>query len=553
MVPEDQEVEASPGAAPKKPKFAASSLVASGIFLSRIAGLIRDRVLAGYFGTSMFADVVRAGLRMPNLLQNLLGEGTLSASFIPVYSELLEQGRRKEAGRMAGAIFALLFAIAGGVALLGVLFAPQLTDFFLPGFEGEKRALTIQITRIIFPMTGILVLSAWALGILNSHRHFFVSYVAPVFWNGAIIGTLLIFGGRMDAPSLVVAFAWGALLGGLLQFGVQLPWVIKLDRELRISWNTRLEPVREAARNAGPAIMGRGVVQLSGYVDMVLASFLVTGSLAVMSFAVTLYVLPISLFGMSVAASELPELSRQRSGSPEALRIRTNAALQRIAFYIVPSFVAIVLLGDALVAALYQTGEFDRIDTLLVYLTLVGFSVGLLASTATRLFSSTFFALHDTGTPARVASVRVALAAVLGFSLMVQFEGVEIFGYLIGPGLFGDVTLAGNSLGVVGLAIGAGAAAWVEWWLLRRSLRKRIGKVGASAGPLARMFVAALTAAAAGWAVRWILPEVHPVVAAIFIFGTYGVVYFGVAAALHLDEMQGVRARASSLAGRFRR
>ncbi|HET7274306.1 MAG TPA: murein biosynthesis integral membrane protein MurJ [Longimicrobiaceae bacterium] len=552
-MPETEEPSALDVGGPSKtPRIAASSLVAAGIFLSRIAGLIRDRVLAGYFGTSLYADVVRAGLRMPNLLQNLLGEGTLSASFIPVYSELLEQGRRKEAGRVAGAIFALLFALAGGLALLGVLFAPQLTDFFLPGFEGEQRALTIRITRIIFPMTGVLVLSAWALGILNSHRHFFVSYVAPVFWNGAIIGTLLIFGGRMDAPSLVVAFAWGALLGGILQFGIQLPWVIRLDRSLRVSWNTRMEPVREAARNAGPAILGRGVVQLSGYVDMVLASFLVTGSFAIMSFAITLYVLPISLFGMSVAAAELPELSRQRSGSPEALRLRTNAALQRIAFYIVPSFVAIVLLGDALVAALYQTGEFDRIDTLLVYLTLVGFSIGLLASTATRLFSSTFFALHDTATPARTAAVRVAAAAILGFLLMIQFEAVEIFGMEFGPGIFADIRLAGQPLGVVGLAVGAGVAAWMEWWFLRRALARRIGTVGASAGPLARMFAAALAAAAAGWGVRWILPEIHPIPAAVFIFMAFGAVYFGSAAALGLKEMEGLVTRINNIRGRRR-
>ncbi|HWK89264.1 MAG TPA: lipid II flippase MurJ, partial [Longimicrobium sp.] len=206
-----------------------SALVAAGILLSRIAGLVRARVFAGFFGTSPFADVFNAGMRMPNVLQNMLGEGTLSASFIPVYSELLHEGKKEEAGRVAGAIFALLFAVAGALALIGVALAPVLVPVFVPGFDQARRDLTIEITRILFPMTAILVLSAWSLGILNSHRHFFLPYVAPVFWNGAMIATLLAFGGRMELDRLVVAMAWGALAGGLLQFAVQLPGVLKLE------------------------------------------------------------------------------------------------------------------------------------------------------------------------------------------------------------------------------------------------------------------------------------------------------------------------------------
>jgi putative peptidoglycan lipid II flippase len=153
---------------------ASSAVVGAGIFLSRIAGLVRERVFAQFFGTSLYADAFRAGLRMPNAIQNLLGEGTLSASFIPVYSELLEEGRKEDAGRLAGAIFALLFTIAGALALLGILLAPLMVSIFLPGFVGERREITITVVRILFPMTGVLVLSAWALGILNSHRKFFI-------------------------------------------------------------------------------------------------------------------------------------------------------------------------------------------------------------------------------------------------------------------------------------------------------------------------------------------------------------------------------------------
>ena len=195
----------------KRSGAAASAMVAAGIFLSRIAGLVRESVLAMFFGTTLYADVFRVGLRMPNVLQNLLGEGTLSASFIPVYAELLEQGKEKEAGRVAGAIFGLLLAIASVFVLLGVLFAPLLVSVFLPGFEGERRQLAVSTTRILFPMTGILVLSAWALGILNSHRRFFVPYVAPVLWNAAIIVALLLQGRSGGTPErFAVVAAWGA-------------------------------------------------------------------------------------------------------------------------------------------------------------------------------------------------------------------------------------------------------------------------------------------------------------------------------------------------------
>jgi putative peptidoglycan lipid II flippase len=555
MTTGDQTAEdAAPDSTPAS--SSASYLVASGILLSRVAGLIRERVFAQFFGTSLYADVFRAGLRMPNVIQNLLGEGTLSASFIPVYAEMLEQGREKEAGRVAGAIFALLLALAGALALIGVLMSPLLVSIFLPGFEGERRELSIVVSRILFPMAGVLVLSAWSLGILNSHRNFFLPYFAPVLWNAAMIATLFLLGGRMGPERLVVALSWGALVGGFLQFLIQLPWVLRLERSLKIAWGTRIAEVREAIRNAGPAILGRGVVQVSGYLDMVLASFLAAGAVAAIGYAQVLYVLPVSLFGMSVAAAELPELSRQRSEAAEVLRTRTLAALTRVTFYVVPSVVGYLLLGDVIVAALYQTGEFGRNDTLLVYFTLIGYTIGLLASTSSRLFSSTFFALRDTKTPARYAAVRVAIAAVLGATLMVQFEPIQPLGSggpQLGPGLLGGFTLDGRSLGAVGLAIGTGVAAWVELFLLRRALRPRIGSLALGVGMWARMFGAALSGAAVGWGIRIVLPEWHPVIVAALVLGGFGITYFAMSAALGMTEAKAVVGRILRLGARGRR
>jgi putative peptidoglycan lipid II flippase len=535
---------------PSRSSRVAAVFITAGIFLSRIVGLVRERLVAMCFGTGLHADVFGAALRMPNVLQNLLGEGTLSASFIPVYSELLGQGRTQEAGRVAGAMFALLLAVAGGISLLGVALAPWLVTIFTPGFTGHRRELMIVLVRILFPMTGVLVLSAWALGILNSHRKFFVPYFAPVLWNAAIIGALIAFYQRTDLDALLLAAGWGALLGGLLQFGFQLPWVLRLDRNIRLN-SGRGEPAfREAVRNAGPAILGRGVVQVSAYVDMVLASLLAIGAVARMRYAQTLYVLPLSLFAMSIAAAELPELARNRESATSALRERAIAAASRASFYVVPSMIAFLVLGNVFVAGIYQAGEFTATDVTIVWLTLIAYSAGLLASTSARIYQSAFFALRDTKTTARVAILRVLTSAVAGTSLMLQFEPVTIGTITIPAGLLGDLRVDGVSLGPVGLALGASLGAWLEWALLRRSLVHRIGNVNIGGGQLLRTFMAALLAAAAGYGVSLTISAVHPLPAALLVAAVFGIAYFTAARAFGLNE---ARAFTDAVSRRLRR
>ena len=526
--------------APPPRAGAAAFLVGLGIFLSRIVGLVRERVLATYFGTGLHADVLGAGLRLPNVLQNLLGEGTLSASFIPAYSALLGKGRTEEAGRVAGAAFALLLAVAGAISLLGVLLAPLLVSVLTPGFTGQRRELLIAVVRIVFPMTGVLVLSAWALGILNSHRKFFLPYFAPVLWNAAIIGTFVAFGARLELDALVIAAAWGALLGGALQFLVQLPAVLKLDRQIRLSTGRNEPAFRDAVRKAGPAIMGRGVVQLSGYLDLILASLLAVGAVARLRYAQTLYLLPISLFAMSIAAAALPDLARDRDGAVGALRERTVAAVRRVAFFVVPSFVAFVALGDVLVAGLYRAGEFGDADVAVVWLILIGYSLGLLASTTTRVYQSAFFALRDTATPARAAVVRVVIALVVGALLMVQFEPVVMLGVAIPAGALASFDALGLPLGPLGLALGASLGAWVEWVLLKRRLAVQVGAVGAGIATIARLFAAALIAAAGAYAASFWLTSLYALLEAIAVAAVFGTLYFAAAAALGLEQARTV-------------
>jgi putative peptidoglycan lipid II flippase len=209
---------ASPPPQPARPtggRFAA--LVGAGILLSRIFGLVRQRVLAHFLGLSSYADAFSAGFRIPNLLQNLFGEGVLSASFIPVYSGLLARGKHEEARRLAGAVFTFLSLIVSVIVLTGILATPWLIDLIAAGFDGEKRTLTIRIVRVLFPGMGLLALSAWCLGILNSHRRFFLPYAAPVVWNLAIITSLFVYGVRVADAELAVVAAWGSVVGSALQ------------------------------------------------------------------------------------------------------------------------------------------------------------------------------------------------------------------------------------------------------------------------------------------------------------------------------------------------
>ena len=284
------------------------------------------------------------------------------------------RGRTREAAAVATAVASLLGLVVSLLVLAGVLLAPWLIDVIAPGFEGEKRELTVRLVRILFPGAGLLALSAWCLGVLNSHRRFFLSYVAPVVWNPAIIVALVMFGNRRAQPDLAVIAAWGSVVGSLLQLLLQLPTVLRVLDGLRPGH--LLGPgSRVVLRNFGPVFVGRGVVQISAYVDTLLASLLPTGAVAAVSYAQVLYTLPVSLFGMSVSAAELPEMSSATGTGEERaahLRARLESGLRQIAFLVVPSVVGFVALGDVVTGALYQSGEFTREMTLYVWGILAG-------------------------------------------------------------------------------------------------------------------------------------------------------------------------------------
>jgi putative peptidoglycan lipid II flippase len=513
-------------------------LVGAGILLSRLAGLVRQRVLGHYLGTSAAADAYTAALRIPNFLQNLLGEGVLSASFIPVYAALRSKGQEREARGVAGAVAGLLTLVTGLFALLGVLATPYLLAVIAPGFSGETRALAIHLVRIFFPGISLLVLSAFCIGVLNSHHKFFLSYAAPVVWSAAIVVALI--GGAHAGPAgdqarIAVWAAWGAVVGGGLQLAVQLPAVLRLlGKGARLSLGRGDTNVREVVRNFLPVVAGRGVVQLSAYVDTLIASWLPSGTVAAFAYAQVIYTLPVSLFGMAVSAASLPSMSAD-AGVEGKLHAQTEAGLRTIAFPVVPSVAAFLALGDVICAALFQTGKFGGRDVNYVWTILAGSTVGLLAATMARLYSSAFYALRDTRTPLRYAILRVVLTAVLGI-----FCGLWL------PKLLG----VDPKYGAAGLTASAGVAGWIEFALLRRGIARRIGECHLPKGLLPRLWGSAALATTLALGVKFVLPPVHPVLRAAVVLGVFGVAYLGATSALRVDEASQMTRRLRRLIGR---
>ncbi len=497
---------------------------------------MRQRIIAHYLGQStLAADAFYAAFRIPNFLQNLFGEGVLSASMIPEYTRLVAAGRTKDARHLAGAIGGLLGVLVLTIVALGVTFAPWLVDAIVPGFEGPRRELAVTLVRILFPGVGTLVFSAWCLAILNSHRQFLLSYTAPVIWNVAIIVATLLRRNAGSAEQLVIWTAWGAVVGSVLQFAVQVPPVLRATGGIGLSLDTRDERVRKVLGNFGPVFLSRGVVQISGFIDAMIASVLPLGAVAVISNAQTLYLLPVSLFAASVAAAELPELSEAAGDRTrlDALRTRIVAGSARIAFFIVPSAVVFLALGHLVAGIVLQSGRFSQDDANWVWVTLAGSSVGMLAGAVGRLLTSSFYALDDTRTPLRFAIVRIVLTVVLGYAGAVWL-----------PTALG----LPKAWGTAGLTASAGLAGWVEFALLRRALVARLGDFGMPRGLVPRLWAAAVIAAGVAWALAWWWrPQAHGdlvrTVAAMGVLGVFGAVYLSATAMMQVREAQALFAR----------
>ena len=480
--------------------------VAAGILVTRVLGYVRERVFAHYFGNGAAADAFRAALRIPNALRNLLGEGTLSASFIPVYARLNEQN--KEAARaLAGAILGLLLLASGVLAVIGIAFAPAITALVAQGFDAPRRELTTVLVRILFPMTGLMVVSAWCLGILNTHRRFFLPYAAPALWNIAGIAAMVGAAAWLTGEGLYglsLALAWGTVAGSVLQIVIQLPTCWRLLQGIPLRVSLAPEGVRSVISAWLPLVLGAGVAQISGLVDTFLGSFTGEGGLASLGYAQLVQVLPISMFGVAVTAVALPDLSRDAIAerAHDQLRARIAVGFRRIAYFVIPSAFAFAALGPTIIGLLFQTGRFDADDTQLVGGVLAAYGIGLLGQSTVKLFASGFYALGDTRTPVRIAIVSLVVSGLLSWLFMRRY-------------------------GPAGIAVGSSIGATLNTALNLRRLDQRIGTVLQRVDwrALGLVGLAALVAAAAAYGADQFVAAWRPIPRGIVVLGIFGVAY----------------------------
>ncbi len=497
-----------------------AAAVGSGILLSRVTGLFRDIAVAAFLGTQFAADAYWAAIKIPNIIRNLLGEGTLSASFVPVYSESLSAADvdAEDAPRLARSVLGVVAVTALLLSALGVIFAPWITGVLLAASDEPTRDLTTRLVRILFPMSGVLIIGAWFLGVLNSHGRFFLPFAAPAVWNLSQIAGLLL-AAHLGSDRLAEALAWSALLGAVLQVGIQIPKALELSkvRSARVEWSH--EPVRRVVRNSLPVISSQGVLQISSLVDIMLASLAGAGAMAALGYSQRLAYLPISLFGMSVAAAALPAMSRDPS--PAALRERLVNGWFQILFFVLPAALVLLLFGDLAVRLVYQRGEFGPNSTSLVAAVLAAYSIGLVAASSIKLFAAGFHALQDTTTPMRVAVISVGIGVMSSLLLTI---GMRRAGF--GP------------YSAVGIALGSAVGSWTNlallWFLLGRKLDRVFPPAALRA--ILRLVAAASASAIAASAVRWLLEPRLPwsgfagtalLFAAVLTAG--GIVYLGIA------------------------
>jgi len=400
----------------------AAGIVGSATLISRIFGYVRDMVTAYYFGAGPLADAFIAAFRIPNMLRRLFAEGSLSISFVPVFTETLNRDGRKEAFRMAGAALRLLSLVLAVVAVIGVLASPWIVSAIATGFKEDAATfeLTVLLSRIMFPYVVFICLVALCMGILNVLGHFAAPALAPVALNLAMIASLFV-GGVVtsDGETRVTLLAWGVLLGGLLQLGMQVPVLRRRGFYLFKPgplWHPALATV---GRLMLPAVFGAAVYQVNMFIGTMLASLLDSGSITGLYYADRLVQFPLGVFAISIGTAVLPSLSRQMaekdlSGVAETFSFGLRFTL----FITLPASVGLVVLREPLVALLFGRGAFDAAAVSLTADALLFYAVGLWAISCVRVTVPLYYAFKDTRTPVQVAVVAIAMNIALSCLLM---------------------------------------------------------------------------------------------------------------------------------------
>ncbi len=428
--------------------------VSSATLISRILGYVRDMVVASRFGSGWVADTFYLAFRIPNLLRDLLGEGSLSSGFIPVFNECLVKKGKNEAASLYSACIGIMLIILSGVTLLGMIFAPAIVRVIAWGWwdKPEQIALAVTLTRIMFPFIAFISLSALAMGVLNSLQIFFVPAVAPMMLSVFEIAAVLWLVPLMKVP--VEGLAWGVLLGGSFQFLWQIPTLARNGFLNKLIFQVTPE-IKKIGLLIMPVAIGSGVRQLNVLVDQVCASFLQNGSVTALYYANRLYQLPLALFGISIATVALPAMSLSAAQNDlSQLKQTFSYSLRMIMFTLIPSTIGLIVLGQPIIKLLFERGFFSAQGTALTALALVYYALGLVFFAGAKIGAAAFYALQDTKTPVKIAIAAMFINTILNVILM-QF------------------------LYVGGLALATTISAAFNMAALVYILRQRIGPLGA--------------------------------------------------------------------------
>lgn len=414
-------------------KLAANiSSMSLAVFISRILGLVRDIIMTSLFGTSYVADAFQVGYQIPNLLRKLFGEGALSAAFIPIYNEIGINKEKKQQLGFALNVLSLLSFFLLVLCVLGIILAPLIVGLLAPGFDDRTYSLAVKLTRVIFPYLFLIGFSSTLLSILNSHNYFFVPGLSSAFLNVGMIGSLgiyLLFSETTTLESKVYVVSLGVIFGGILQTIINFPLLRKIGYRLRIDLGLKGEALTSVWRRFLPGVVGLAIRQINLAVDLILASFLVTGSIAALNYGNRLMQLPLGIFGVSAGVAVLPLFSRCIVEKKwDELRESLRFSMISLSFIMLPVTAIIAGLGKDFIRILFMRGEFDEISLNMTYRALLFYSLGLLFFSYNRLIIPIFYANKDTKTPVKISAFIVLINIALNIILMqfMQHAGLAL-------------------------------------------------------------------------------------------------------------------------------
>jgi putative peptidoglycan lipid II flippase len=475
---------------PKPPGLLRSSgLVGMMTMLSRILGLVRDMVIARYFGAGAGADAFFVAFKIPNFLRRLFAEGAFNQAFVPVLSSYRQQQSIGDVHRLVNAVAGSLGLVLLGVTIVAVIGSPLLTSLFAPGFVGDevKFGLASDMLRITFPYLFLISLTAFAGSILNSYDRFAVPAFTPVLLNLAMICAAIFLSPLMDTP--IIALAWGVFIAGALQLFFQLPFLMQLGLLPRPRVDYRHEGVKRIMQLMLPALFGVSVSQINLLLDTVIASFLQTGSVSWLYYSDRLSELPLGVFGIAIGTVILPSLSRKHAdASPDQFAATLDWAVRAVLLIGLPAALALALLAEPLIATLFYYGEVTSRDVMMSGQSLRAYSAGLLAFMLIKVLAPGYFARQNTKTPVKIGIF--AMVANMVFNLALVFP-----------------------LAHAGLALATSLSAWLNAGLLWRGLIKEGAWSWQSGWPVFLFRIGAANAALAG-VIVWFQPPLEQWLAA---------------------------------------